>query len=515
MEMSDAVKSQGDDVRVSIFVDRHFEISEIDERIYGSFAEHMGRCIYGGIYDPGSPFADENGFRQDVIDLVKELGITIVRYPGGNFLSGYDWKDGIGPKEERPARLDLAWHGLETNQFGLDEFMLWTSKSGVEPMLAVNLGTNGLKDALNLIEYTNVNAQSKWAQERVKNGHVEPYGVKVWCLGNEMDGPWQLGHKSADDYATVAADVARGMLQISDEIELVACGSSNRAMPTFAAWEETVLEKTYSLVDHLSLHTYYEDLGDTQEFLVISTDLDRMIDEVCNVADAVKAKLRSNKTINLSLDEWNVWNLSKFQAIDRPKEWLPAQRIIEDEYSFKDAVVIGNLLISILRRSDRVKMACLAQLVNVIAPIRAEKNQPAWRQTTFFPFAYTARFGRGKALVTRIDGPQIYSQRFGNVDAIDAITTYDAANQKVAIFLVNRSLTETIETSIFLSGFTISQVDEQITMKSTDWLETNNSSHPNRVAPSTVKSAVFEKNSIEVRISPVSWQVIYVSVKVD
>lgn len=515
MEMGDAVKSQGNILRASIFVDRYFEISEIDKRIYGSFAEHMGRCIYGGIFDPGSPFADENGFRQDVIELVKELGITIVRYPGGNFLSGYDWKDGIGPKEERPARLDLAWHGLETNQFGLDEFMLWTSKSGVEPMLAVNLGTNGLKDALDFIEYTNVNAQSKWAQERVKNGHVEPYGVKVWCLGNEMDGPWQLGHKSADDYATVAADVARGMLQISGEIELVACGSSNRAMQTFAAWEETVLEKTYSLVDHLSLHTYYEDLGDTQEFLIISTDLDRMIDEVCNVADAVKAKLRSSKTINLSLDEWNVWNLSKFQAIDQPKEWLPAQRIIEDEYSFKDAVVVGNLLISILKRSDRVKMACLAQLVNVIAPIRAEKNQPAWRQTTFFPFAYTARFGRGKALVTRIDGPQIYSQRFGNVDTIDAVTTYDAVKQKVAIFLVNRSLTETIETSIFLSGFAISQVDEQITMKSTDWLETNNSKHPNRVAPSTVKSAVLKKNLIEVRISPVSWQVIYVSVKVD
>ena len=179
MSMSDAVNFKDSEFRASIFVDRHFEISEIDERIYGSFAEQMGRCIYGGIYDPESPFADEDGFRQDVIELVKELGITIVRYPGGNFLSGYDWKDGIGPKDERPARLDLAWHGLETNQFGLDEFMLWTSKSGVEPMLAVNLGTNGLKDALDLIEYTNVDAQSKWAQERVKNGHVEPYGVKV------------------------------------------------------------------------------------------------------------------------------------------------------------------------------------------------------------------------------------------------------------------------------------------------------------------------------------------------
>lgn len=499
--------------KAKLVVDRHFEISQIDERIYGSFAEHMGRCIYGGIYEPDSPFADENGFRKDVIELVKELGVSIVRYPGGNFLSGYDWKDGIGPKEKRPARLDLAWHGLESNQFGLDEFMLWTTKSDVEPMMAVNLGTNGLKEALDLIEYTNVEAKSKWAQERVRNGHEKPYDIKVWCLGNEMDGPWQLGHKNAEDYATVAADVARGMLQIGEKLELVACGSSNRSMPTFGAWEETVLEKTYDLVDHISLHTYYEDLGDTQEFLIISTDLDYMINEVCNVADAVKAKRRSNKIITLSLDEWNVWNLSKFQAMERPKEWLPAQRVIEDEYTFKDAVVLGNLLISILRRSDRVKMACIAQLVNVIAPIRAEKNQPAWRQTTFFPFAYTSRFGRGKTLITRIDAPQISSNRFGEVNAVDAITTYDEVNKKLAVFLVNRSLTETIDTSIMLSGFKITGIENQVTMASNDWMETNNSENPTRVEPSLDITATSSENILEVKLAPVSWQVIHVSVE--
>ena len=182
--------------KARIFADRNFEVSEIDQRIYGSFAEHMGRCIYGGIYEPGSKYADEKGFRKDVMELVKELGVTIVRYPGGNFLSGYDWKDGIGPKEDRPTRLDLAWHGLETNQFGLDEFMEWSKAADIEPMMAVNLGTNGLKEALDLIEYTNVKANSKWALERVKNGHEEPYDIKVWCLGNEMDGPWQLGHKN-------------------------------------------------------------------------------------------------------------------------------------------------------------------------------------------------------------------------------------------------------------------------------------------------------------------------------
>lgn len=499
--------------KAKLVVDRHFEISQIDERIYGSFAEHMGRCIYGGIYEPDSPFADENGFRKDVIELVKELGVSIVRYPGGNFLSGYDWKDGIGPKEKRPARLDLAWHGLESNQFGLDEFMLWTTKSDVEPMMAVNLGTNGLKEALDLIEYTNVEAKSKWAQERVRNGHEKPYDIKVWCLGNEMDGPWQLGHKNAEDYATVAADVARGMLQIGEKLELVACGSSNRSMPTFGAWEETVLEKTYDLVDHISLHTYYEDLGDTQEFLIISTDLDYMINEVCNVADAVKAKRRSSKIITLSLDEWNVWNLSKFQAMERPKEWLPAQRVIEDEYTFKDAVVLGNLLISILRRSDRVKMACIAQLVNVIAPIRAEKNQPAWRQTTFFPFAYTSRFGRGKTLITRIDAPQISSNRFGEVNAVDAITTYDEVNKKLAVFLVNRSLTETIDTSIMLSGFKITGIENQVTMASNEWMETNNLDNPTRVEPSLDITATSTENILEVKLAPVSWQVIHVSVE--
>ena len=288
--------------KARIVVDRHFEISEIDPRVYGSFAEHMGRCIYGGIYEPGSAYSDENGFRKDVIELVKELGVTIVRYPGGNFLSGYDWKDGVGPKSDRPARLDLAWHGLETNQFGLDEFMLWSEKTGIEPMMAVNLGTNGLKEALDLIEYTNVDAPSKWAQYRVANGHTAPYDIKVWCLGNEMDGPWQLGHKDAKEYARAAGDVARGMRQIGEDLQLVICGSSNRTMPTFGAWEQTVLEDTYELVDHISLHTYYEDLGNTQEFMIISTDLDYMINEVCNVADAVKAKNRSNKIITLSLD---------------------------------------------------------------------------------------------------------------------------------------------------------------------------------------------------------------------
>ena len=278
----------------NIYIDRNFEISEIDERVYGSFAEHMGRCIYGGIYEPGSPWADEDGFRTDVIKLVQELGVSIVRYPGGNFLSGYDWKDGIGKKEDRPVRLDLAWHSIETNQFGLDEYIKWSKKTGVAPMMAVNLGTGTMKDALEILEYTNVDSPSKFSQMRVKNGTKDPYGIKVWCLGNEMDGPWQLGAKNATDYAKAAGDTARGMRQIDPNLELVLCGSSNRKMPTYGAWEEEVLEADYELVDHISLHTYYEDYGDMQSFMACAVDLDYFINEVCHIADAVKAKRRSN-----------------------------------------------------------------------------------------------------------------------------------------------------------------------------------------------------------------------------
>jgi len=493
---------------VKVFVDRNLSISEIDRRIFGSFTEHMGRCIYGGIYEPGSPFADEDGYRQDVIELVKELGITIVRYPGGNFLSGYDWKDGVGPKENRPQRLDLAWHSLETNQFGLDEFMKWTEKSDVQPMMAINVGSAGLKEALELLEYTNVDAESKWAQYRVKNGRQNPYDIKVWCLGNEMDGPWQLGHMNATNYARVAGDIARGMRQMGEDLELVICGSSNRAMPTFGQWEETVLEDAYDLIDHISLHTYYEDHGDLQSFLSIAVDLDYFINEVCDIADAVKAKRRSDKTITLSLDEWNVWRLSEYSALPRPKNWEIAPKLIEDEYNVADALVVGNLLISILRRSDRVKMACLAQLVNVIAPIRTEPDKAAWRQTTFFPFAYTAKYGRGTTLSTRIEANKIETKKFGAVDSVDAITTYDASTNQLAIFLINRSLNEIQATSIELAGFRVKEVLDQITLDEKDLSKTNNYENSEAVAPRKDKSATITSTGVEVALPPASWQVI-------
>jgi alpha-N-arabinofuranosidase len=468
----------------------------------------MGRCVYGGIFEPEGKFADGDGFRTDVLALVKELGVTIVRYPGGNFLSGYDWRDGVGPASERSQRLDLAWHSLETNQFGLDEFMRWCAVVGVEPMLATNLGTGTLKDALELLDYCNADAASSMADYRAKNGSPEPHGVKVWCLGNEMDGPWQLGHKSATEYGRVAADVARGMRMLDPTVELVVCGSSNRQMASFAAWEDAVLEETYDFVDHVSMHAYYEIAGDLQSFLACSSDLDAYINEVCAVADSVRARKRSDKVMYLSLDEWNVWYLSRLLAQPKSDTWERAPRLSEDDYTVADAVVLGNLLLSILRRSDRVKMACLAQLVNTIATIHAEPGQEAWRQASFWPFALTARYARGEAMVTRVISPKVDTAKYGQVDLLDAIATVDESTGDAAFFLVNRSVTDTVDVSLELRGFGPFEVIEHVLLTDPDPMKMNTVDDPEAVKPSVSTAWTTHEFAIAASLPAASWSMV-------
>lgn len=492
----------------SLIVNRAFEIDQVDIRLYGSFVEHMGRGIYGGIYEPNSKFSNDEGFRQDVIELVKELGISIVRYPGGNFLSGYNWKDGVGNKESRHPRLDLAWHSLESNQFGLDEFMRWCEYSMVEPMMAVNLGTGNLKDALELLEYTNVESKSLWADCRSKNGRLHPYNVRVWCLGNEMDGPWQLGHKSAEDYGKLAADVARGMRQIDKNLELVICGSSGRGMATFGSWEDQVLNIAYELIDYISLHIYVEESDDLSSFLSCATELDKFIEEVISIADSVKSRKRSNKKIYLSLDEWNVWRLSEYQKRATPDTWDTAPRLIEDEYTVADAVVVGNLLISLLRHADRVKMACLAQLVNVIAPIRTEKDVPAWRQTIFYPFALTSKYGRGTVLDTKIQSNVVSTQKFGLQQVIDAVVIFNKSLNELVIFCVNRDVSNFQVIEILIEGFMLNEIIQQETLNNKDAYLTNTATNPLAVVPNPTITAEIQDNKLCVNLPPISWQMI-------
>jgi alpha-L-arabinofuranosidase len=427
------------DVDAVVVLDPGHHRGGIDRRLFGSFVEHMGRCVYTGIFEPTHPRADPSGFRTDVAELVSELGTTLVRYPGGNFVSGYDWTDGIGPRESRPRRLDLAWRAIETNQVGTDEFLPWARGLGLEPMLTVNLGTAGAREAAALVEYCNVAGGTEWSELRRRHGSGTPYDVRLWCLGNEMDGEWQLGHKSAGEYAAVAAEAAKAMRLVDPSIELVACGSSFHAMPTFGYWESTVLEEVGDHVDYLSMHAYYEERdGDTDSFLASAADMDAYINGVVATLDAVAARRRTSRRIDISFDEWNVWYQSRFPGLDTFPLEVAGPRI-EDDYSALDAVVVGDLLSCLVNHADRVKIACLAQLVNVIAPIRTEPDGPAWKQSTFHVFSSVAAHARGHSLVARVTAPELTTRRYGDVPALAASATHDPGSGAVAVFLTNRA----------------------------------------------------------------------------
>lgn len=404
--------------------------NSVDNRLFGSFLEHMGRAIYGGIYEPEHPTADENGFRGDVLELVKELNVSIVRYPGGNFLSGYNWRDGIG--QYRPKRLDLAWRTIETNEFGLDEFMKWAEKANVEAMLAVNMGTGTPKDAAEMIEYTNFPKGTELSDARIENGHEEPYGVNVWCVGNEMDGPWQVGQLSAEDYGKKARETAKMMKLVDKTAEIVVVGSSSSEMDTFPMWDRTVLENTYEYADYLSMHRYFENLGDDFNFLTSFLNMNQFIEKIKATADYVKAVKRSNKTMYMSFDEWNVWYLKKVEL----KDWEIAPPILEDRYSLLDALVFGGMTITLLKNSDRVKVACLAQLVNVIGPIFTEKGGAAIRQTIFYPFKDFSTYGRGSILNSYQEGDKFTSVH-GEGFKVESVAVLNESETEITVFALN------------------------------------------------------------------------------
>lgn len=491
-------------------LDPAFSVGDVDPRLFGSFVEHLGRCVYTGVYEPGHPTADAQGLRQDVLELVRELGTTAIRYPGGNFVSGYKWEDSVGPRDERPRRLDLAWRSTETNRFGLSEFIDFLRKVDGEPMMAVNLGTRGVQEALDLQEYANHPAGTALSDLRAAHGDKDPFGIRLWCLGNEMDGPWQTGHKTAEEYGRLAAETARAMRQQDwgKDLELVACGSSGQGMDTFAAWESTVLQHTYDLVDYISLHAYYEEKdGDRDSFLASAVDMESFIENVVATCDHVGARLKSKKKINLSFDEWNVW----YMARPNPhpvQDWQEAPRLLEDVYSVTDAVVFGSLLIALLRHADRVTVACLAQLVNVIAPIMTEPGGPAWRQTTFYPFAQASRYGRGRVLQVNVDSPSYGTKAFGEVPLLHATAVVDEETGAVTVFAVNRGRTEALPLEIGLRGLAVGEVVEHSVLADDDPDAVNTLENPDRVTPHTVDGTVIEDGILRATLKPLSWNVI-------
>jgi alpha-N-arabinofuranosidase len=490
---------------------REFSIGDVDKRIYGSFIEHLGRAVYNGIYEPKHPQADELGFRKDVIDLVRELEVPIVRYPGGNFVSGYNWEDGVGPVEQRPVRLDLAWMTRESNRIGVNEFAEWTRRAGTDVMMAVNLGTRGADAARNLVEYCNFPRGTYWSDLRRSHGVAEPHGVKLWCLGNEMDGPWQIGHRSADEYGRIAAEAAKVMKWTDPSIELVACGSSNARMPSFGDWEAAVLDHAYEQVDYVSLHIYFGNQeNDTPNFLGRSLEMDSFIKTVAGICDYVKAKKRSKRRINLSFDEWNVW----FHSQDRDtkiEKWIEAPPRLEDIYTMEDALVAGCMLITLLKNADRVKVACLAQLVNVIAPIMTEPGGSSWRQTIFYPFKDASRYGRGTALRCPVSSEKYDSKEYTDVPYLETVAVDNREGGELTIFAVNRNLTETLDLEADIFGFEKYRFIEHTALFNPD-LKAVNSAGAEKVRPQAQPAVLWDGSRLETRLPPASWNVIRLGV---
>jgi alpha-N-arabinofuranosidase len=495
-------------ITARVTVDPSFRVGPAHRRLFGSFVEHMGRCVYGGVFEPGHPTADPLGLRRDVLELTRELGVSVVRYPGGNFVSSYRWEDGVGPAGDRPRRLDLAWKSIETNAFGLDEFMRWTKEADVEPMLAVNLGIRGVQEACDLLEYANHPGGTHFSDLRRKHGVEEPYAVRLWCLGNELDGPWQVGHKTADEYGRLAAETARAMKLIDPSVSLVACGSSNRGMPTFAGWEATVLEHTYEHVDYISAHTYYDPSdGDRASILASAVDMDLFIRDVVATADHVAAKQRHKRRLQISFDEWNVWYQSRLRK-DMDRDWVEAPALIEDTYTATDAVVVGDLLVTLLRHADRVGVACQAQLANVIAPIRTVTGGPAWRQTVFHPFALTARYARGTVLRTEPTTPTHHTDRYGDVSTVDTVAAYDEESRALAVFAVNRGDRD-LTLDIDLRAFGQPEGGEHLAIDSADDPDAvNDPATPDRVTPIAHERPTVDSGRSSVRLRAASWNLI-------
>ncbi|HEX7351191.1 alpha-N-arabinofuranosidase [Brachybacterium sp.] len=499
--------------QVTLTLNPAFRVAPVRRRTFGAFVEHLGRCVYSGIFEPGHPTADEDGFRTDVLALTRELGVSSVRYPGGNFVSGYRWEDGVGPVEQRPARHDLAWHSTDPNTVGLDEFMAWAKKAEVEPMYAINLGTRGVEEALDVLQYANAPQGIALSDQRAENGSPEPHGIRMWCLGNEMDGPWQTGHKTAEEYARLATETARAMRQEDPDLELIACGSSNSQMPTFGAWEKAVLTEAYDHVDMISAHVYYSEKDDDQaSFLASADDMDQFIDAVVATADHVRATLKRDKRIMISFDEWNVWY--QHRAESRPPsgdDWPVAPVLLEDTYNAMDAVVVGNLLISLLRHSDRVASASLAQLVNVIAPIMTEPGGAAWKQTTFHPFALTSQHAKGEVLDVRLAAPTFENARFGTSSAADAVATWDEESGDLAVFVVNRGNQDALDLDADLSAFGELELVEAVTLHHEDPYAANSKDAPDTVTPQPNENIRVEGGRLVGSLPEISWSLVRLS----
>ncbi len=514
-----------------VVLSKDYTIGKTEDGLFGSFVEHMGATVYNGIFEPGHPKADADGFRLDVIDLVKQLKLSAIRYPGGNFVSGFNWEDSVGPVDKRPTRLDLAWKAIEPNTFGLNEFMKWMKIISCNPIMTVNLGTRGVNEARNLVEYCNFNKGSYYSDLRRSHGVKEPYGIKAWCLGNEVDGPWQIGSKTAEEYGRIASEAGKVMKWVDPQIELIAAGSSTSRMDSYPEWDRIVLMHTYDIADYISLHhyidrrlqfseisrkTYFnggiekEDYQNTAQYLARTIYVDRQIHDIIATCDYVKSVKRSNKTMKLAFDEWNVIAAKKHAGTEY-QEWETGSPLDCGAHSMEDALAFASMMMSIIRRADRVKIACQSLLVNTGPLIIARKNGKAFANTIFYPFMHISGYGRGNVLQAVVDAPIYGTEEFEAVPVIDSLAVYNEEQREISFFVVNRTESK-VELNVDVRDFGNVKLNEHIYMAHEDINAANTEDNPAKVIPKKYHHTKVEGGHIISVLSGYSWNVIRINI---
>lgn len=488
-------------MKTTIHAHTKFVIDRVDPRVFGGFLEHLGRAVYEGVYEPDSKYADEHGCRKDVLDALKRLRFTAMRYPGGNFVSGYHWQDAVGPKDKRPTVRDLAWQSIETNQFGPDEFCELSKRMGWTPMMAVNLGTGTPEEARNWLEYCNVEKGSKWAEMRRTNGYEKPHDVKLWCLGNEMDGEWQIGHMPAEQYAILAQQTALMMRMVDPTVELVACGSCAIDLPTYLEWDRKVLEHCRNAIDYISVHRYVgNEANDTPNFLACTNSVDLQIEATAALCEAVHRQKKTRKRVNISFDEWNVWYRARSgEHVDGRGKF--AAPLLEEVYNLEDALVAASFLNSFIRHADSVKIANLAQIVNVIAPILT-RGDDVVLQSIFHPIEMIAKRGHGDALRLVVDSPTYETKNYGTAKTVDASAIVDG--NALSLFLVNRSLTEPMELELRVGDAKVQKLLKAEVVTGTDPKAFNTVDKPDAVTQRSFTDATIRDGVATLKLPPLS-----------
>ena len=491
-------------LKAQVFLDTNRTIAPISPLLFGGFAEHMGRCIYEGIYDPKSPHADANGLRTDVLEALREQAYTVIRYPGGNFLSGYNWLDGVGPKNRRPCRRELAWQSLESNQFGTNEFMDFCSAINAAPMLGVNMGTGTIQSAADLVEYCNAPLGTYWSDLRASHGFHAPHNVRYWCIGNEMDGHWQMGHLDAAAYGHKALEATKMMRMQDPTIKTVLCGSSNDSMSTYPEWDRTALEIAWEQMDYLSMHYYAGNQdNDTTSYLASAVLFERFVDTLDGTLRYVKAKLRSKHEIYLSWDEWQVW----YKGDPTQGNWSEAPHLAEETYNLEDALVVAQWLNVFLRKSHVLKIACVAQIVNTISWLQT-CNDKLLKYPSYYVFKLMSNLARGEALDVNVKAPVLETRKYGTTPMLDVSASYDIEQQRAGIFLVNRSQTESALTDVIWQDGKTVRIDKAWQLAGSDPKEANHWNEPNRLVATEIPAPEVEGGRATLSLPPLSFTVL-------